>query len=118
MIGLYDKMKREERLRKNHQFKKVYKSGKSRVADHTVIIFRKNDENYNRLGISISKKVGKSVVRHRLKRLYSEAFYRLKDEMKKGYDIIIVARKGAAVLKFADVLNELSRLLKRGKILS
>ncbi len=110
-------MKREERLRKDYQFKKVYKRGKSRVADHTVIIFRKNDENYNRLGISISKKVGKSVVRHRLKRLYSEAFYQLKDAMNKGYDIIIVARKGAAVLKFADVLKELTGLFKKGKIL-
>ena len=109
-------MKKEERLRKNYHFKRVYQGGKSRAANNTVLIFRPNAMNYNRLGISISKKVGKSVVRHHLKRLYSEAFYRLKDDLKTGYDIIIVARKGAAMLKFADVLDELSRLLKRGKL--
>ncbi len=109
-------MKREERLRKNHHFKRVYQGGKSRVEKHTVIIFRPNGMGYNRLGVSISKKVGNSVVRHHLKRLYSEAFYRLKNHLKTGYDIIIVARKGAASLKFADVMEELSGLLKRGKL--
>ncbi len=109
-------MKREERLRKNYHFKRVYQGGKSRVSKYTVIIFRPNGMNYNRLGVSISKKVGKSVVRHHLKRLYSEAFYRLKDSLKTGYDIIIVARKGAAALKFRDVLEELAGLFKRGKL--
>jgi len=109
-------MKREERLRKNYHFKRVYQGGKSRVSNYTVIIFRPNFLEYNRLGVSISKKVGKSVARHHLKRLYCEAFYRLKDNLKTGYDIIIVARKGAAMLKFADVLQELSGLLKKGKL--
>ncbi|MEW5919532.1 MAG: ribonuclease P protein component [Bacillota bacterium] len=110
-------MKREERLRKNYEFKKVYQGGKSRAAQNTVIYYRRNECGFNRLGVSISKKVGKSVVRHRLKRLYSEAFYRMKDKMQKGYDIIVVARKGAARLRFGDVLVEMTGLLKRGKII-
>lgn len=110
-------MGKEERLRKNYEFKRVYQGGKSRAAKNAVIYFRKNEYGYNRLGISISKKVGKSVVRHRLKRLFKEAILRLKDDMQKGYDIVIVARKGAAVLEFADVLGEMTLLLQRGKII-
>lgn len=111
-------MKKEERLRKNYQFKRVYQGGKSRATKNTVIVYRKNNKELNRLGISISKKVGKSVVRHRLKRLYRESYLRYKDRMKNGYDIIIVARKGAGLLKFDQIMDELGLLLKRSKIIT
>ena len=112
-------MKPEERLKKYYEFKKVYATGKSRAAKYTIIFYCKNNRELCRLGVVISKKVGKSVVRHRLKRLYKEAFCRLKvqEKMEKGYDIVIVARKGAATLKFAEVLEEMTELLKKGKIL-
>ncbi|HAP32580.1 MAG TPA: ribonuclease P protein component [Firmicutes bacterium] len=112
-------MKREERLKKNYEFKQVYATGKSRAAKYTIIYYCINNRGICRLGVVISKKVGKSVVRHRLKRLYKEAFSRLKlqEKMEKGYDIIIVARKGAAALKFAQVLEEMTELLKKGNIL-
>jgi ribonuclease P protein component len=112
-------MKREERLIKNYEFKQVYAAGKSRAAKHAIIFFRKNNREICRLGVVVSKKVGKSVVRHRLKRLCKEAYRRIKAQgnMEKGYDIIIVARKGAAPLKFAEVLAEMTELFKKGKIL-
>ncbi len=110
-------MKREERLRKNYEFKRVYQEGKARAAGNIVIFYRKNEYGHNRLGVSISKKVGKSVVRHRLKRIIKEAFTRLKDKMQNGYDIVVVVRRGAAAVKFGDMLAELARLFKRGKIM-
>lgn len=112
-------MKSEERLKKNYEFRQVYTTGKSRAAKYAIIFYRKNNRGICRLGVVVSKKVGKSVVRHRLKRLYKEAFRHLKvqGKMEKGYDIIITARKGTAALKFAEVMEELTELLKKGKIL-
>lgn len=104
-------------LRKNKQFKKVYKYGKVRAGKRTVLIFYKNNEGIIRLGVSISKKVGKSVVRHRLKRLYKEAFRSLKDNIINGYDIVLVARKDADKADYWDVINELQYLLAKGKLI-
>ena len=73
------------RLKKNFEFKSVYRRGKSFANDLLVMYILKNKKNkdknfnfYNKLGISVSKKVGNSVVRSRSKRLISESF-RLND---------------------------------------
>ena len=112
-------MKREESLRKNYEFKQVYANGKSRAAKYAIVFYRKNNRDICRLGVVVSKKVGKSVVRHRLKRLCKEAYRRIKEQgkMENGYDIVIVVRKGAAALQFDEVLHEMMDLFKKGKIL-
>ncbi len=110
--------RKKEKLRKNFQFQKVYKHGKSSAAKNTVLFIRRNDLEYNRLGISVSKKVGKSVVRHRLKRLYIEVFRQLKGKfIKNGYDLVVIGRKGAGTLSYKEVYREMERLLIRGKLL-
>ena len=105
-----------ERLRKNHQFQKVYRQGRSVATPKTVLYFKKNRLASCRVGIVVSKKVGKSVVRHRLKRLYREALYSLRQDLKTGYDLVIIARKGADVLNYWDILADLRKLLVRGKL--
>ena len=71
-----------------------------------------NGVSVNRLGISVSKKVGNSVVRHRVKRLIKES-YRLNEEMfNSGLDIVVIARSGAADLGFKDVESALLHLSK------
>ncbi|NLJ56777.1 MAG: ribonuclease P protein component [Firmicutes bacterium] len=108
-----------ERLRKNYQFQKVYRQGRSLSTAKTVLYYRKNREKYNRLGIVVSKKVGKSVVRHRLKRLYREAMRSLQGRIKRtGYDLVIIARKGAGNLTYQDAVRDLQRLMLRGKLSS
>jgi ribonuclease P protein component len=107
-----------EKLRKNYQFQKVYKEGKAQSTGKTVLVIKKNAQQYNRLGISISKKVGKSVVRHHLKRLYLEAFRNLRKEIvKEGFDIVIIARKEAGNMTYSETLKDLKRLLVRGKLM-
>lgn len=107
-----------KKLKKNYQFQKVYKEGKALATETTVLFIYKNGLNYNRLGISISKKVGNSVTRHRLKRLYLEAYRFLREEIKgEGFDLVIVGRKNAADKNFAKVLSDLKKLLARGKLL-
>ncbi|NMB40318.1 MAG: ribonuclease P protein component [Firmicutes bacterium] len=108
-----------EKLRKNHQFQKVYKDGKAQRTAKTILFIKKNGLYVNRLGVSVSKKVGKSVVRHRLKRLYLEAFRFLKKYIKKeGYDLVIIARKKAVDLSYAEAVRDLKKLLARGKLVN
>ena len=71
-------------LRKNWEFQAVYRNGKSKANRCFVMIIKKNDTSSNRVGISVSKKVGNSIVRHRVTR-----------EIKSGYDIVLVARPSA-----------------------
>ena len=67
-------------LKKNNDFQNVYQNGKSKANKYLVMYVLKNDLNINRLGISVSKKVGNSIVRHRLTRLIRES-YRLNKDM-------------------------------------
>ena len=83
-------------------FQSVYKNGKSYANKFFVMYVLKNEENGNRIGISVSKKVGNSVVRHRITRLIRES-YRLHEKVfNSGLDIVIVARKGASEVTYAE----------------
>ena len=84
-----------ESLKKTIDFQKVYKTGKS-IADKNIVVYvRKNGLNKNRLGISCSKKVGNSIVRHRFARVVRE-IYRLHENIfNSGLDIVVVARSRA-----------------------
>ena len=84
-----------ESLKKNSDFRKVYREGKSYANRLLVMYTLKNDSDRNRLGISVSKKVGNSVVRHHITRLVRES-YRLHEEMfHSGWDIVVIARVSA-----------------------
>ena len=99
-------------LKKNSDFENVYKSGKSYANKYLVIYTLKNGTDENRLGISVSKKVGNSVVRHRLKRLIKES-YRLHEKMfNSGLDIAVIARKGSDACDFASIESALLHLMK------
>ena len=103
-------MKYSESLKKYHDFQKVYKTGKSYGNKYLVMYVKENQKNCNRLGISVSKKVGNSVVRHRLTRLIRES-YRLKEEkFQCGYDIIVIARVGAKGKSYFDIESALLHL--------
>ena len=104
-------------LKKNNDFKLVYDKGRSRANKYFIMYTLKNDEEYNRIGISVSKKVGNSVVRHRIKRLVKES-YRLHENMfNSGLDIVVIARSGAADLGYKDVESALLHLMKLHKMI-
>jgi ribonuclease P protein component len=79
---------------------------------------RKNGESINRVGVSVSKKVGNSVVRHRVKRLMKEAFRTSEDMFNSGLDIVFVAKKSAAEMSFDDAKKSLMDLAASHHILS
>ena len=99
-------------LKKNQDFGNVYRSGKSYANKYLVIYTLKNNSDRNRLGISVSKKVGNSVIRHRLKRLIKES-YRLHEKMfNSGLDIVVIARKGSDACDYAGIESALLHLMK------
>ena len=103
-------------IKKNEDFSIVYKKGRSRANKYFIMYASKNGTDHNRIGVSVSKKVGNSVVRHRIKRLVKES-YRLNERMfNSGFDIVVIARSGAADLRFNDVESALLHLLKLHKI--
>lgn len=106
-------MKNTESLRRKYDFKRVYVKGKSLADYHLVLYCLKNGTDQNRLGISVSKKVGNSVVRSRVTRLIKEN-YRLDEEhIKKGYDLIFIARVNAKGKDYGTIHRSVIKLLKR-----
>jgi len=101
-----------ESIKKNSEFQLVYKNGKSYGNKLLVMYALKNDLNRNRLGISAGKKVGNSVVRHRIARLLRESF-RLNDEkFHSGWDMVVVARPLARGKSFWEIESAFMHLAK------
>lgn len=101
------------RLRKNIDFQKVYKNGKSIPDKYLVIYINRNDENFNRVGFTASKKVGKSVIRNRARRLLKESFRNNNDDLKTGFDIVFIARVAIKDANYNEVEKSMSRVLKK-----
>ena len=106
-----------ESLKKNNDFQNVYKNGKSYADKYLVMYVLENNKNVNRLGISASKKVGNSVVRHRFARLVRESYRLHENIFNSGLDIVVVARKSAAFVGYFEIERSLLYLSKRNHIL-
>ena len=101
-----------ESLKKNRDFQLTYKEGKSYANRYLVLYVRENGLARNRLGVSVSKRVGNSVVRHRITRLVREN-YRLREDMfNSGLDMVVVARVNAKEKSFEEIGSALVHLGK------
>ena len=103
-------MKFSESLKKNSDFQKVYHNGRSFANRFLVMYVLENETNCNRIGISVSKKVGNSVIRHHITRLIRES-YRLQEDMfNSGLDIVVIARTTARKASYHEVESALLHL--------
>lgn len=107
-----NRMNFSESLKKNRDFQIVYKYGKSYANKYLVMYIKGNGTDQNRIGISVSKKVGNSVVRHRLTRLIRESYRLQESRMQCGLDIVVIARAAAKEKKYRDIESALIHLAK------
>ena len=105
-------MKFSESLKKNRQFQFVYKNGKSYANKYLVMYVKENGLGKNRIGISVSKKVGNSVVRHRITRLIRESYRLHENVFNSGLDMVIVARVNANSVGYTEIERALLHLAK------
>lgn len=100
----------------NNEFQIIYKNGTSYANKYLVMYVMENPEGKSKLGISVSKKVGNSVVRHRLARLIREAYRLNKDMFNSGLNIAVIARTTAKGRSFAEIESAFLHLCKMHKI--
>ncbi len=110
-------MSRYEALKKNRDFKEVYNKGKSYANKYLVMYILENRTDINRVGISVSKKVGNSIVRHRLTRIIRESVRLNCENIVTGYDIVIIARVNLKGKGYTEAANALIHLCKLHHIL-
>lgn len=107
-----------ESLKKRRDFKLVYSCGNSYSNKFLVVYTKKNSKNKNFIGISVSKKIGNSVVRHRITRLIKENYRLSEKKILCGYDMIFLARKEILKANFLDIKKSIFYILKKQSILN
>ena len=103
---------RFQSLKNNRDFQRVYRQGRSRANRTFVMYLLENDREENRVGISVSKKIGNSIVRHRVTRVIREVMRLHWGDVAVGYDIVVVARKPAIDSGYDKYERALLHLLK------
>ena len=88
-------MKRTVTIKENYVFRRMYSKGRSAVTPMVVVYCRKNGRDHNRLGITVSTKLGTAVVRNRARRRLRELYRLAQPNMRQGYDLVLVARSRA-----------------------
>ena len=112
-------MQYSDSLKKNNEFQRVYRKGTSQANRYLVMYVLENKDRHmeNRLGISVSKKVGNSVVRHRITRLIRESYRLNETSFHQGVDIVVVARPSAKDRSYQEIESALMHLAGRTKVL-
>jgi len=110
-------MKYFKSLKKNWEFQKIYKTGKSFANKFLIMYVTENNTDSNNLGITVSKKVGNSVVRHRVTRLIKENFRLQEMIFNSGLNIVVVARASTSEASCHDIGKAVLHLAKLHKII-
>ena len=110
-------MDKKYKLRSNIQFKRVYSKGKSYGNRLMVLYICKNGLEYNRIGFSVTKKIGNSVERNRVKRRMREVYRLNSCKIKTGYDLIYLPKKMAKESTYDEIESAMLHLLKIAHLL-
>ena len=106
-------MKRAVSIKENYEFRRLYQRGKSAVAPAMVVYCLRNRSGASRLGITVSTKLGKAVVRNRIKRRLREVYRLSLPSLRPGYDVVIVGRSRALDLPFSRLTETFQRSCKK-----
>jgi ribonuclease P protein component len=103
-------------MKKTEEFRNCYENGKSYANKFVVVYVWENGGSTNKLGISCSKKIGNSIVRHRFARLVREAYRLHENVFNSGLDIVVVARACARDASYFDIEESLLSLAGKARI--
>ncbi len=103
-------------LRKNEDFKKIYKSGKNYWNRNLILYVRKNSLNYNRVGYSITKKIGNSVVRNKVRRRMKEIYRLNLLNIEQGYDFIFIPKRNVTDISYKELESAMLHIIKLTKL--
>lgn len=106
-------MRNIDSLKHTSQFREVYEKGRSAASSLLVLYVLETGGEDKKLGISVSKKVGNSVIRHRVTRIIRESYLKLKPDLPAGYSLVVVARVRSAGKGFSDIYGALLSLCKK-----
>ena len=106
-------MKRTMTVKENYEFRRIYAKGRSGVSPYLVVYVRPNRRGRNRLGVTVSTKLGHAVVRNRVRRRIREIFRLSQGKMKQGYDCIVVALTRAAHADYWELKRAFEKTCKK-----
>ena len=109
-------MKFSSALKLNHIFRRLYATS-GHANGHLVLYARKNHSANNRVGITVSKKLGGAVVRNRVRRRLREVYRLHEEQFAPGWDIVVVARSRCIHADFAAITNAYLSLAEKAGIL-
>ena len=110
-------MEKKFRIRKNMEFKNIYKLGKNYWNRNLILYVKKNGSNETRVGYTITKKIGNAVTRNKLRRRINE-IYRLKFyNIKEGYDLIFIAKKSIKDISYNELEGSMIHIMSIAKLL-
>lgn len=98
-------------LKENYEFKRLYRRGKCEAGPFVAVYCLRNGKEINRLGITTGAKLGKAVVRNRIRRRIKEAYRLSESRMRRGYDIVVVARGRSVTANYHKIESDLHRCL-------
>ena len=110
--GAGERLRREQRVRRRAEYLRAYQRGRRRSGALVNLHFVANDGAQARLGVTVSRKVGNSVVRHRTKRRIVEVFRRSPARAAlTGWDLVVHVKPAASAAGFAALRHEIDALL-------
>jgi len=111
-------MRKIKTLKKNYEFKKVFKKGKIYSSKNLKIFISKNNLLENRIGIAVSVKSDKAVKRNRIKRLIRENYRLISSDLKKGHNIVFLWNKNSKIdeINFKNLEDEIKKIFKKADI--
>ena len=108
-------MKKTLKLKKNYEFKRVLTKGQYYSGKYLDVFVKKNNSNINFIGIAVGVKIAKAVKRNRIKRLISENYRLMENELNTGYNVVFLWKKRVDIKKatFSNIKKDMINIFKR-----
>ena len=111
-------MKTTSSLKRNNEFRRLYNKGKNAASKYVAVYCRKNGRAANRLGVTVSTKLGGAVQRNRIRRRLKEIYRLNETNLSVGYDVVIVARQASRQAEFKELESSVRYLFNKLGILA